>query len=269
MRTAHAFAAASSLVAAALVAGCGGSSLVLKSPLADKCADAGLKRCDELTEGVLAYVEGDRAGGTVRIQRVVLDNDAARVKKLAGLLRGAASAPGLGSFKAQLEEVAALLDTGGSAAAGSPAPDPDSKADAKSEAKADAKADARGGATDDARTKTVTAILAGHPRAYACAPLGKTTQAYAGSTCLRLGIGPLVVSDLVTSASCPGDILVMAGPSDAPAWVVGIVPPRERFAMHGARLVVAPEDELVVAVHSATALPRDASCGVTVSMRRP
>lgn len=261
MRTAHAFAAASSLVAAALVAGCGGSSLMLKSPLADKCADAGLKRCDELTEGVLAYVEGDRAGGTVRIQRVVLDNDAARVKKLAGLLRGAASAPGLGSFKAQLEEVAALLDTSGAAAAGSPAPDPDAKADAKS--------DGRGGATDDARTKTVTAILAGHPRAYACAPLGKTTQAYAGSTCLRLGIGPLVVSDLVTSASCPGDILVMAGPSDAPAWVVGIVPPRERFAMHGARLVVAPEDELVVAVHSATALPRDASCGVTVSMRRP
>ena len=264
MRTAHAL-AAFSLIAAALVAGCGGSSLALKAPLADKCADAGLKRCDELTEGVLAYVEGDRAGGTARIQRVALDNDAARLKKLAGLLRAAGSAPGLGAFKAQLDDVAALLDAGGGEAAGAPAPDPSAKA----EAKADAKAEARGGATDDARTKTVTAILAGHPRAYACAPLGKTTQTYAGSTCLRLGIGPLVISDLVTSASCPGDILVMAGPSDAPAWVVGIVPPRERFAMHGARLVVAPEDELVVAVHATAALPRDASCGVTVSMRRP
>ncbi|HQY62928.1 MAG: hypothetical protein IPF92_10635 [Myxococcales bacterium] len=265
MRTAHSLAAASSLVVAALVAGCGGGSLVLKSPLADKCIDAGLKRCDELTEGVLTYVEGDRAGGTARIQRVVVDNDAARVRKLAGLLRTAASAPGLGSFKAQLEEVATILDTSGGGGAGPAAPDPD----AKPEAKADAKGEPRGGATDDARTKTVTAILAGHPRAYACAPLGKTSQAYAGSTCLRLGIGPLVVSDLVTSAACPGDILVMAGPSDAPAWVVGSVPPRERFAMHGARLVVGPEDELVVAVHSATALPRDATCGVTVSLRRP
>lgn len=187
---------------------------------------------------MLTYVEGDRAGGTARIQRVVVDNDAARVRKLAGLLRTTASAPGLGSFKAQLEEVATILDTSGGGGAGPAAPDPD----AKPEAKADAKGEPRGGATDDARTKTVTAILAGHPRAYACAPLGKTSQAYAGSTCLRLGIGPLVVSDLVTSAACPGDILVMAGPSDAPAWVVGSVPPRERFAMHGARLVVGPED---------------------------
>lgn len=116
--------------------------------------------------------------------------------------------------------------------------------------------------------KTSTAIVAGHPRAYACAPLGKTSTTYAGATCVRLGIGPLVVTDLVAGGSCGADVVVLSGSVDAPTWVV-TASPRERIDMHGARLAVAPEDELVVAVRSSTPIARDASCGVTVSSRRP
>ncbi|MBL0198461.1 MAG: hypothetical protein IPQ09_30425 [Myxococcales bacterium] len=74
----------------------------------------------------------------------MVDNDAARVRKLAGLLRTAADAPGLGSFKAQLEEVATILDTSGGGGAGPAAPNPDAKPEAKADAN---KGEPRGGAT--------------------------------------------------------------------------------------------------------------------------
>lgn len=246
------------LVMALALGGCGGTML-LKSPVADQCKDAGLKGCDALTEGVLGYVEGDKEAAKKKLAKGAAENDPAELASFAAKLKTVSKLPGLDSFGAQLTEVAGILEAGGGA----------SSTAATSSARASSPSDAKSASNgDDARVKTSTAIVAGHPRGYACSPMGKTSTSYAGATCVRLGIGPLVVTDVVAGSACVGDVLVLSGAVDAPSWVVAAAP-RERLDMHGARLAVAPDDELVVAVRSSAALARDASCGVTVSSRRP
>ncbi len=220
---------------------------MLKSPVADQCKDAGLKGCDQLTEGVLGFVDGsDKEAAKQKIAKGASQNEPAELASFASRLKTVAKLPGLDGFGPQLNEVASLLE-------GSPV----------KISSAEASRTTPSGPSEDLRTKTVTAIVAGHPRAYACNPMGKTTQVYAGATCLRIGIGPLVVTDLV-GGSCSSELLVLSGNVDAPTWVVSA----SSHSSHGARFVVAPDDELTVVLKSSAPLARDASCGVTISSHK-
>jgi hypothetical protein len=243
------------------ISGCGGASFVLKSPVADRCRDAGLRGCDDLVDGVVGYVDGsDKESAKTKIRKGAAENEPEPVAKFAGQLKAVGKLPGLDSYSPTLVEIASLLEGAGSTPGGHA---PGAVAGSTSTTNASSAA-----SNDDARTKTTTAIVAGHARAYACTPLGKSTQSLAGATCLRLGIGPLVVTDVVSSSSCPGEVVVLSGAADAPSWAVSAAP-RERMGIHGARLVVAPEDELIVAVHTNGPPTRDLSCAVTLSTRRP
>jgi hypothetical protein len=252
------------LLAAFLGLGCGGTML-LKSPVAERCRDAGLRGCDDLVDGVVGYVDGaDKDAARQKLQKGAAQNQPEQVGEFAAKLRLITKLPGLEGMSGPLGEVAAILDP-----SASDAPPGAKPAGSGVRPALPASSGAPSGGNDDARTKTTTAIVPGHARAYACAPLSKTSPAYAGSTCVRIGIGPMVVTDLVVGGACASDVVVLAGSTDAPSWVVASAP-RERMDMHGARLVVAPEDEVVVALHAPNAtLPRDASCGVTLSTRRP
>jgi hypothetical protein len=250
------------IIGAVALTGCGGASFMLKSPVADQCKDAGLKGCEQLTDGVLGFVDGsDKEAAKQKLAKGAAQNEPAELASFAAKLKTVAKLPGLDGFWPQLSEVATLLEGGSGGMGATPPP-------ARSAGETGARASAPTAGNDDARTRTTTAIVAGHARAYACNPMGKTSQAYVGATCLRLGIGPLVVTDLVAGGACAGDVVVLSGGVDAPTWVLAAAP-REHLGMHGARLIVAAEDELVVAVRSAGPLARDAACGVTVSTRKP
>lgn len=244
--------------------GCGGTML-LKSPVAERCRDAGLRGCDDLVDGVVGYVDGaDKDAARQKLQKGASQNQPEQVVEFAAKLRLVTKLPGLEGMSGPLGEVAAILDPSASdAPSGTKAPAPGARASLPP------LVGAPSGGNDDARTKTTTAIVPGHARAYACSPLSKTSPAYAGSTCVRIGIGPMVVTDVVVGGACASEVVVLAGSTDAPSWVLASAP-RERMDMHGARLVVAPEDEVVVALHAPNGtLPRDASCGITLSTRRP
>lgn len=237
--------------AALALSGCGGTML-LKSPVAEQCRSAGLKSCEDLSEGVAAYVGGDKDAGKRRISSAAGGNDPAQITAFAAKLRTVAALPGLSGFAPELAEVAAMLEGG---AKGAPAGNGGGTS-----------ASPRAAPVEAGRTET--AIASGHAKAYECEPFGRAHGTFMSSTCLKLGVGPLVVSDVIATGSCAFELSLLSGNVDAPAWAI-VVSPKERLATHGARLFVAPYEELVVALRTTSALPRDASCGLTVTTLSP
>ena len=64
-----------------LLVGCAGVSVqaAIKTPLDDKCGQAGLQGCPELGEGILLYIEGDEVKGKEMVLRAAGQNTPANV----------------------------------------------------------------------------------------------------------------------------------------------------------------------------------------------
>jgi len=59
--------------------------MILASPIEDKCTSARLQGCEDLTEGVLLYVEGNAPEGKIKVRKAVRANSPADVKAFADL----------------------------------------------------------------------------------------------------------------------------------------------------------------------------------------
>lgn len=121
-----------------ILAGCGGVEVVLKAPVNDKCAGAGLKGCPLLTDGVILYVSGKEDEGKDKLVRGAADNAPADVKKFAKQIKLLKKIPGAGAYTKKLVEVANILAgsakakagaTAGGAAGGAAGPDIDDEDD--------------------------------------------------------------------------------------------------------------------------------------------
>lgn len=102
---------------AAMLQACGSATLVLKSPLDDKCKEAGLKKCPEMEEAALAYVGGEKEDARKKISSIAAANEAQRVQEFADAVEGLANnVPGLGSMADTVRELADFLrgEKGGS-----------------------------------------------------------------------------------------------------------------------------------------------------------
>jgi hypothetical protein len=188
---------------------------------------------------VVGYVDGaDKDAARQKLQKGAAQNQPEQVGEFAAKLRLITKLPGLEGMSGPLGEVVAILDP-----SASDAPPGAKPAGSGVRPALPASSGAPSGGNDDARTKTTTAIVPGHARAYACAPLSKTSPAYAGSTCVRIGIGPMVVTDLVVGGACASDVVVLAGSTDAPSWVVASAP-RERMESRSPH--DAPDEESVL-----------------------
>ncbi|MFT3766027.1 MAG: hypothetical protein QM820_10995 [Minicystis sp.] len=116
-----------------VLAGCGGATAVLKSPVESKCGSAGLQGCPQMTEGVLLYVGGDEAKGKELITKGAAENTPAKVKKFAKAIKGLKKVPGASSYTVKLVEVADILAgsaKGGAAAGGAAEPGDEDDEDA-------------------------------------------------------------------------------------------------------------------------------------------
>jgi len=270
-----ALAAAVALANGAL-AGCGGgASLVLKAPIADKCAESGLKACDTITEGALLFAEGKKAEGKAKLQEGVAANSPDDVRTFARAVRLIGSLPGVNKYAGVAVEIATFLDAEAPASAST-------AVTASAGAGASASQAPQGGLVEyvpsprpapqesAGRTRTVSTVVVGHPRAFACSPLAKSNVAgLASSTCVRVATGPAVVTDLHASAACSADIFVLAGAVDAPSWHI-LAGPREGLHMHSGKLTLTADDDLIVGLHpTSSATPaREAACAITWSVAK-
>lgn len=93
-----------------ILVGCGGGvQVILKSPVQDKCAQAGLQGCPEITQGVILYVEGDEAGGKDAVTKGAAQNTPAKVKKFARYVKQLKKIPGSGPYVQKLVEIADIM----------------------------------------------------------------------------------------------------------------------------------------------------------------
>ena len=81
-----------------VAAGCNASlQLALELRLQEKCHDVGLRGCEEISEGVLLYVQGEKETGTPKIKAGAAKNAPSQVRHLA--VRTACFAPCQGPAK--------------------------------------------------------------------------------------------------------------------------------------------------------------------------
>lgn len=110
-------------LASVMLQACGSATLVLKSPLDDKCKEAGLKKCPELEEAVLAYVGGEKEDSKKKISAIVAANEPQRIQQFADAVEMLSNnLPGLGPMAETVHDIADFLrgekaDSGGAAKA--------------------------------------------------------------------------------------------------------------------------------------------------------
>lgn len=83
--------------------------MILKQPVVDQCQGAGLRGCDQLTDGVLAYVDGDEATGRAKLVAGAAQNNPEEVRKFAEMLTTLRDLPGMSEQMGPIGEVAAIL----------------------------------------------------------------------------------------------------------------------------------------------------------------
>lgn len=97
------------MVMALLSAGCGGAGLLLKSPAESQCEEAGLKGCPQMAEGLVAFVEGDKARGQKLLGEGAAENPPDDLRKFADIVVLLGNIPGVSQYAGPVLEVAEVL----------------------------------------------------------------------------------------------------------------------------------------------------------------
>lgn len=255
----------------------GAASLVLRSPVEEKCRDLKLKSCDKLADGVVLYVDGDKSQGYAQLKSGIAVNsdEPLKLKALASGLKLLQKAPGVGPYVATLQPVIELVDDAATEALQrkrSSDEEPDTGATVAKDATELPQPTGlpiRGGSVGAARTGTATATQKG---AAPCSLLVAAPGMLAGSamaTCTLILDGPLVVTD-IHGGACPQERFVFSGESERPRWFIH-VPAATPISIHGASLAVQSGAPLHVATlaNADAAQSQSATCAITWSARRP
>lgn len=222
----------------------GSASLMLRAPVTQQCQQVPLQGCDELSEGVLLYLSGEKEEGRAKLVQGAAKNAPADLQKYASTLRALEQMPGAQKFMQPLGEVTAILTRASTLPKGGPdiSPQPVSVAEApKSDvARTPSGPSAFQGArlltadTDVARMRFGTLASPSESHAW-CNHVAESAR------CELVRRGTLVLTDLVSVGSrCEGQYMaVIRG---------GIVQLRLEgpFDFHGARVVIPASDALVV-----------------------
>jgi hypothetical protein len=264
-----------------LLSGCGGAaSLVLKTPLEDRCTELRLKSCDRLTGGVLLHVDGDRARGNAELRAGLASNTERpqQLKDFATAMRLLQKAPGVGPYVATLRPVIDLVDEAATEAL---------RRKKDLQEPQDEAAPQRSGKDPEETTAASTprsgrAVSVGNLRTgmvawtpgkgqYSCEPLAEAPGLLRESVgrCTLVLDGPLVLTD-VLGAECPQDRLVFSGEPERPEWFLHL-PAGQAVRVQGAALALPSGAPLQVAlllpVGSGSSVP--AGCSLVWSAYRP
>jgi hypothetical protein len=266
--------------------------MVLESPIADRCASAGLKGCPQITEGILLVVEGDKEGGTEKLRSGIAENAPGDFQDFVAAMRLLGKVPGAGQYVAPINQVLATVSptgatgksakprkhrgdddrtvaTGGPQAGDDDEGRPQRLAAADGPAKAPAPPVVIAQAAPDPKNdpskwegETITPLT--HPQARQCS-LGELSPLGPNATgrCVRVQPGPLVLTELDAPGGCTGELFALAGSLSAPRWVL-YAPPSG--ALHLTRYLVVREKEYLVVGTAATSenkLRGDMRCSIT------
>lgn len=250
---------ASWLVCAAAFLGCGaGARMALQSPISKQCQSAGLKGCDDLTEGTLLILDGQTADGRPKLQHGAAENSPERVRQFAQQIRSLALLPGAGSYGKELAAVADMLDVADASpvaesAKVAPPPPPEKPVHVEN-------AEPVATQADSLRAGVVVPGL--DTRAYECAvgEAGKTGS-FSGS-CVRALVGPAIVTDLHLTGTCPATLFVFSGKPDRPTWFM--LSTTGGLAVHGASMLVPESESFVIGLRAGgvAAQGKDLGCGI-------
>jgi hypothetical protein len=246
--------------------GCiGSASMILKPPIVERCKDAGLRGCDDLTDGVVDYVEGDKDTAEKKIKRAVAANEPDRLREFADKIRLLKSVPGVEEHMGPLAKVADLL-------AG---PDTtEAKKGSSSERATSGTSSAHAASGEHAPRSAVAGSLVPllTPGAHKCTLL---VDAYAepepgSATCAALQAGPLTLTDLHISGGCSNALVFGAGAPASPSWYV-LAAPGLSVSIHGSAYPVKAGESLFAAqvVADGSEARRDARCTITWAASSP
>jgi hypothetical protein len=241
--------------------GCGGAmQIVLKPPVTEKCESTGLKGCEELTDGVLLYVEGKKDEARVKIRAGVGANTPGDVKTFARGLKLVISLPGISSYAAPIREVVDILADEADALPKTTPEKTVSKAGPKTKTTSEPKevvASAEDYETKPTKTYRTSTIVPSAKGA-ACAAFAyvgvadhlvvdgsKAASAPAAAVCANVTSGPFVITDIQIGPGCPNELFVLAGDREKPRWFV-ISPAGTLTSIHGAAFVLKEDEHLVV-----------------------
>ncbi len=255
-----------------LVMGCSTVQVVLKAPIQDRCSEAGLRGCSEMTDGVLAYIDGDKATAEEKIKHGAAKNAPDQVREFAGKLRALKGLPGVDDYLKPLFEVADLLAPEEKGA------HPRAKATTQASAVAvERLLDERGPGTEEERRAPSTVVelptnLAGtsvpamDTRSRKCLPYAESTWESPFSTgrCVTIANGPGLLTDVQTTGACHDLLAIGAGDPQDPAWVL-ISEPSTPLSIHGAKYLIGDSQSIFIVQQGANvdALSHGLECSIS------
>jgi len=262
--------------------GCGSVQLVLRGPLSDRCAETGLRGCSEMVDGVMAYVEGNKADAEEKLKRISAENAPEKLEEFAATLQPLADLPGAQSYAGLIKEVVDLLAK--SAKAGERAKRVSSKK-ATTDEQVAAESVARLATSEESKG----AFVASPPRhdsstvnfprlrTRSVAPFadgkkvdcnGPLAVARGGGGCSRVSVftGPFVVTDLYAPGGCGDDLFVAVDGLDSSGWFI-FNTAFQSLNMHGVELVVSSGEKLYVGARTDKGSLRNEPlrCSITLS----
>lgn len=211
---------------AVVASGCVRSASTLRAPLLSGCQKEKLTACEEMTDGVVKYLDGQTIRGSRQLLSGGAKNSLAGRERYASILERTQSLRSAGKYKTQLAEVVLVL------------------AHVPSEDEASAPPHIVTAETDleQARDGTV--------------PPPATTPEWCSSNfgtdakCVMATRGPLFVTDIVSvGLNCRGQFASVLRGGSVRAHIEG------PFDQHGGRLLLTPADTLVFGQKAAPAKP--------------
>jgi hypothetical protein len=253
--------------------------MVIKPPVEQKCSSYGLRGCDQLVDGVVLYVNGDKDAAMLALKRGAAANSPAQLRPFAGAIKSVISGETgqeiaeilSGDVQAPAAAVVVTATTNMDGATTGPASAPSSGAAAPPSGAAPSvpRTDpvlenlelALAAAVDPSRLFTESVSPQREPTKTVCEVAGSN------STCVRKGTGPFVITDAITPSACKADLFI--GASDYTgkmSWLVQTNSP----GFHGARFLLRSDQWLTVAARGVpTNTDGDERCIVTWAGFRP
>lgn len=222
---------------------CSGAGFLLKAPVTAACEKTKLKGCDTAAEGVVLYVDGNKAEAKKKLAKAGAKNAPADVRRFAKALELLENIPGATKYVGPAIEAAKLMADPKTVAAGKSHDDDEDaadSADASSAARTSDAPDASDDGRDDSteRRNGVVEPSANGSRKRCNAPLGSGS-----ASCVKVAKGPLFVTDLKTSKACAEDLFVYSGSLDGdPSWLVT----GDAIGVRGGRLLVRDGESLII-----------------------
>lgn len=231
--------------------GCAGSaSMVLRTPVSQQCASAGLQGCDDLAEGVLLQAEGRQDEAFRKLKSGAAENSPEQVKQFIMLLQALEHAPGVGKYSAAINQaiVTLQLDTSAPGRPDAPSNSAGVVAESAPHAGPQMHGKARGVVTADT---DIGQIRDGFAKPPSMSPEWCSGIFGKGTRCSVVSRGPLFLTDAAPSAvDCQGQFLAVMEGIQVKAKFEAPV------RLHGARIVIPEKYSLVIGQRDAP--PADA-----------